>query len=461
MNIGFGLRLEQTQKLIMTPELRQAIKILQLSSIELTDYINQMIMDNPLIEIKDEAPEGDPVKENKQEINWEEYLRDLQEVRDKVERSSNREVKPEITYDNLLTRGTSLEEHLFSQLGVIPLSREEKRIARYLIGNINSIGYLTVTLEQVAEDLEVKQEKIEKVLALIQNFDPPGICARSLCECLLIQLRQRNDLSEELCTLVENHLENIAAGKMNKVAQMMNLSVARIQELADLIKTLNPKPGASFGGSEDIRYIVPDVTVERIDDNFVILVNEGHIPHLTINKTYSSILNKASDADVDTKEFVENKLNQALWLMRSIEQRRMTIYQVTSELVKMQEEFFYNGVKHLKPLTLKQIAEKVGVHESTVSRATSNKYIQTPHGIFDFKFFFTAGLSTDRGESASTESIRHLLLDIIKNEDPKKPYSDQKLADILQERGISIARRTVTKYREELNILNAGQRKRY
>lgn len=461
MNISFGLRLEQTQKLIMTPELRQAIKILQLSSIELTDYLNQMIMDNPLIDIKDETPEVDPVKETKQEINWEDYLRDLQEVRDKVERNSSREVKPEITYDNLLTRGTSLEEHLFSQLGVIPLTREEKRIARYLIGNVNSIGYLTVTLEQVAEDLGVKKEKAEKVLSLIQNFDPSGICARSLCECLLIQLRQRDELSEELCTLVENHLENIGAGKLNKVAQMMNLSVARIQELADLIKTLNPKPGASFGGGEDIRYIVPDVTVERIDDGFVILVNEGHIPHLTINKTYSSILNKASDADVNTKEFVENKLNQALWLMRSIEQRRMTIYQVASELVKMQEEFFLHGIKYLKPLTLKQIAEKVGVHESTVSRATSNKYIQTPHGIFEFKFFFTAGLSTDRGESASTESIRHLLLEIVKNEDPKKPYSDQKLADILQERGISIARRTVTKYREELSILNAGQRKRY
>lgn len=461
MNIGFGLRLEQTQKLIMTPELRQAIKILQLSSVELTDYLNQMIMDNPLIEIKEDTPERDSGIAKKQEIDWEGYIRDLREVHDKAERNSSREVKPEIAYENLVTRGTSLEEHLFSQMGVIPLTREEKRIARYLIGNVNSVGYLTVTLDQAEEDLKIKKEKIEKVLILIQNFDPPGVCARNLCECLMIQLKQREEFEEELCILVESHLENIGAGKLNKVAQMMNLPVARIQELADLIKSLNPKPGASFGGSEDIRYIVPDVIVERIDDDFVILVNEGHIPHLTINKTYSSILNKASDADSGTKEFVENKLNQALWLIRSIEQRRMTIYQVTAALVKMQKGFFEHGIKYLKPLTLKQIAEKVGVHESTVSRATSNKYIQTPHGIFEYKFFFTAGLSTGRGESASTESIRHLLQDIIKNEDSKKPYSDQKLADMLQERGISIARRTVTKYREELNILNAGQRKRY
>jgi RNA polymerase sigma-54 factor len=461
MNIGFGLRLEQTQKLIMTPELRQAIKILQLSSIELTDYLNQMILDNPLIELKEEVPERDPVGEKKDEIDWGEYLRDLQEAREKVDRNNPREVKPEITYENLLTKGTSLEEHLISQLGVIPLSREEKKIARYLIGNVNSVGYLAVTLEQAEEDLKVKKDKIEMVLALIQNFDPPGICARNLCECLSIQLKQGGLYCQEICELLENHLENIAAGKLNKVAQIMNIPVARVQEMADLIKTLNPKPGASFGGSEDIRYIIPDVTVERIDDNYVILVNEGHIPHLTINKTYSAILNKASDADPGTKEFVENKLNQALWLIRSIEQRRMTIYQVTAALVKMQEEFFEHGVKYLKPLTLKQIAEKVGVHESTVSRATSNKYIQTPHGIFEFKYFFTTGLSTDRGESASTESVRHLIQEIVKNEDPKKPYSDQKIADILQKRGISIARRTVTKYREEMHILNAGQRKRY
>lgn len=461
MNLGFNMRLEQTQKLIMTPELRQAIKILQLSATELTDYVTQVITENPLIEIQEPIPVPEENIQKAQEVNWENYLQNIQELRDKTERSGPKEVKQEIAFENFLTRGVSLEEHLFSQVGVLPLTKVQRRIANYLIGNINSAGYLTVDLEQAQQDLKVSKEQADKVLALIQNFDPSGVAARSLGECLIIQLNHKGIDDPDVYTLVEKHLENIGAGRLNKVAQAMNLSIGKIQELADIIKRLNPKPGASFGGDEGIRYIVPDIIVERIDGEFIIQVNDSNSPHLTINKTYSSILNKSNNADQETKEFVEGKLNQAMWLIRSIEQRRMTIYQVTEALVKLQAPFFERGIKHLKPLTLKQIAEKVGVHESTVSRATSNKYIQTPHGIYEYRFFFSSGVSTTLGDSTSSESIKLLIQELVKKEEITKPLSDQKLADLLSERGISIARRTVSKYREELEIPNAGQRRRY
>jgi len=461
MNLGFSLRLEQTQKLIMTPELRQAIKILQLSSTELTEYVTQIITENPLIEIQETLPNSEGQDKKTLEVNWEDYLQNLQNLRDQVERQGPWEVKQELAYENLLTKGISLHEHLLSQLGVLPLTKRQRCIAEYLIGNIDSAGYLSVTMEQAQQDLQVEMAELEKVLALIQNFDPPGIGARNLVECLTIQLKQRGIKEPDVYTLVEKHLEQIGQGRLNKVAKCMNLSICRVQELADIIKTLNPKPGASFGGDEDIRYIVPDVIVERIDGEFVIQVNDSNIPHLTINKTYSAILNKNNNVDERTKEFVESKLNQALWLLRSIEQRRMTIYQVTEALIELQRAFFEQGVKYLRPLTLKQVAEKVGVHESTVSRATSNKYIQTPHGNFEYKFFFSSGVGTAVGDCASSESIKRLICELIKKEDASKPLSDQKLAEELKSKGISIARRTVTKYREEMGIPNAGQRRRY
>ncbi|PKM90364.1 MAG: RNA polymerase sigma-54 factor [Firmicutes bacterium HGW-Firmicutes-12] len=456
MQLNYGLRLEQSQKLIMTPELRQAIKILQLSFMELSDYVDQMVTENPLIEIKEEK-ENNEYDKKETEIDWEYYLNGNY---DSAEPRQYKEIKPEVPFEGFMSKGISLDEHLYSQLGYLALNKTEYRIASYLIGNMNPCGYIYVSSEQAAADLKVSVKQVEKAIRIIQGFDPSGVGASSLSECLIIQLKQKGFEDSVLYELVTNHLELIAAGKLNQAAQKLNVPVARIQEMADLIKTLNPKPGASYGCG-DIRYIVPDVTVERIEDDFVIYLNDNHIPTLTINKVYSSILKKSNNADDSTRDFVESKLHQALWLIRSIEQRRMTIYQVTNALVKTQRPFFMHGIKYLKPLTLKQIAEQINVHESTVSRATDNKYIQTPQGIYDFKFFFSSGLQTDSGESASSESIKRLLQEIIKEEEPTKPYSDQKISNIIQGRGISIARRTVAKYREEIGIPNAGFRKRY
>ena len=458
MDLGYNLRLEQQQRLIMTPELRQAIKILQLSSVELTDYVNEIILENPLIEVNEEAI--DPNLGKKESLlDWGEYLRG---TRDLPERNLSKEVKAEFPFESLVSKGMDLHEYLFSQLGYLSLSKMQYKAARYLIGNLNSLGYLAVTLEQAANDLKIAYKKVEEALSIVQGFDPPGVGARSLSECILIQLKQKNINNQELYDIVNNHLENIASGRLNRVAQALEIPVARVQELADIIKSLNPKPGASFGNGSDTRYIVPDVTVERIDNEYIILINDNRVPNLTINNTYRAILDSSKGTDDTTRSFVENKLNQALWLMRSIEQRRMTIYQVTSALVDLQRPFFDYGMKYLKPLTLKQLADQINVHESTVSRATSNKYLQTPHGTFEYKFFFNPGLTTtDKGDNACSEIIKRTLQEIVKTEDTTKPYSDQKLADMMQERGVLIARRTVTKYREELGIPNTVYRRRY
>lgn len=289
MNLNYGLRLEQSQKLIMTPELRQAIKILQLSSVELTEYVNQMITENPLIDIEVKDDETFTHQEKTEpEIDWEDYF---SEMRDMPEPRLPREVKSEFTFENMVTRGVSLHEYLFSQLGLLSLYEQELRVARYLIGNIDPSGYLAVSLEQAEKDLKASPVLIQKVLSIIQGFDPPGVGARCLKEGLLIQLKNKGINDPDLHSLVESHLECIASGKLSRVAQLMNVPIIRVQELADIIKSLNPKPGASFGG-DAVRYIVPDVLVERIDNDYIILVNDNQVPHLTINKTYSSILKK-------------------------------------------------------------------------------------------------------------------------------------------------------------------------
>lgn len=460
VSLNFGLRLEQSQKLIMTPELRQAIKILQLSSLELTDYLQEAIIENPLIDVKEDSSILQEKKAN--EIDWESYFQANAENRSRLKsQSEDKGEKNDFVFENVITKETSLHEYLLSQLGLIPIPEQEKKVAKYLIGNIDRCGYLSVSIEQAQRDLSVEENVILRILSIIQNFDPSGVGARDLSECLRIQLDQKGYHDPLLYVLVDNHLQDIAYGRLTKIAQVLNLHVTDVQDLADIVRTLNPKPGAAFGYGDEIRYVVPDVTVERIDGEYVILVNDTNVPRLTINKTYRAILNKESNVDDKTKDFVENKLNQAVWLLKSIEQRRATIYQVSEELVKMQKDFFDKGTKYLKPLNLKQIAERVGVHESTVSRATANKYIQTPHGIFEFKFFFTAGLQTNSGENTSSECIKQQLQDIIKGENETKPYSDQKISDIFKSRGVMIARRTIAKYREEIGIPNAGQRKRY
>ncbi|MEG6523017.1 RNA polymerase factor sigma-54 [Desulfotomaculum sp. 1211_IL3151] len=474
MRIDFGLNLEQTQKLIMTPELRQAITVLQLSSLELVEYVEQQVLENPMLEVKDHdqergeeiaAPQEDvdidsnnPKKEL--DLDWEEYFQDRSDLGLSPIRGQ-REISEQPGYEQFVSQAPTLIEHLTFQLSLSRASKELKQIVQYLIGNIDSRGYLGIDLEDANEQLGVGTPRLEEALKVLQGFDPPGVGARNLQECLRIQLDFLKIDNQLVKVLIDEYLPDLASGRLAKIAVKLNVSPLEVQEAADILKKLEPKPGRNLTQHDELRYITPDVVVERVEGQYIILVNDVAIPRLSINNTYRTVLSKNSSADQNTKQFVEEKLNAAAWLIRSIEQRRLTLYKVANCLVDLQREFLEHGVKGLKPLNLKKVADIVGVHESTVSRATSNKYIQTPQGVFEMKYFFSTGLSDTSGSQVSSESLKKILQEIIQEEDTSAPLSDQKIAEMFGQRGIKISRRTVTKYRDELGIPATTRRKRY
>lgn len=480
MRMGYGLDLEQTQKLIITPELRQAITILQLSSLELETYVEQQLQENPLLEICEDKSENNGIineesksAENKSneesieegniedssslDINWEEYFQDSSDLGISVQK--NREPM-EYEYENFLSRSPSLAEHLLFQLFLSKCKGIERRIGEYLIGNIDHNGYLKTTVEEAAGRFGVSAAEVENVLRVIQSFEPSGVGARNLEECLLIQLDALGLADATLTNLVKRHLKDLGSGRLNKIAKEMDLAVKEVQKAADILRQLDPKPGRNFAGSDEVRYVVPDVVLEKVDGEYVILINDTVVPRLTINRTYRSVLSQESLFDKNTRRYVESKLNAATWLIRSIEQRRITLYKIASCLVELQRDFLDYGIKYLKPLNLKKVAGMVGMHESTVSRATANKYMETPQGIFEMKYFFSNGLTSVSGR-ASSISVKKMIQEIINGEDPGKPLNDKKVAQILLQRGIKISRRTVAKYRDELGIPAANKRRRY
>ncbi|MDA8227001.1 MAG: RNA polymerase factor sigma-54 [Desulfitobacterium hafniense] len=469
MRMGFRLNIEQTQKLIMTTELRQAITILQFSAVELAEYIEEQLLENPCLDIKEEQPEKEereeltadeevPVaKEDKFDMDWQEYFADTSDLGFGGQGQGGD--RDEVGYDLFLSQAPTLQEHLNFQLQLADLAKNQYAIGDFIIGNIDDHGYLQVKLEEVAQHCRCPQQEAEEVLLVVQGFDPPGVGARNLIECLLLQvaaLEIKNPLMEDI---IKNHLPELAAGKIQKIAKVLQATLREVQEAVDHLKTLDPKPGRKFSDARDTRYIVPDIVVERVSDEYVVLVNDITVPRLTINRGYKQIL--AGGEDGEGRKFVEDKLNAASWLIKSIEQRRLTLYKVAQCIVQFQREFLDYGVKGLKPMTLRQVAEVVELHESTVSRATSNKYIQTPQGVFEMKYFFSSGVGSAGGNMVSSESIKKLMKEMVDGEDSGKPLSDQKMADILNEKGINISRRTVAKYREEIRILAAGKRKRY
>jgi RNA polymerase sigma-54 factor len=455
----------------MTPELRQAITVLQLSSLELSNYIELQLQENPLLELREEEQEREveasspeeklreeETEKKEYDLDWEEYFNDSSDL---GAIRSERQEHSEYSYDNFLSLAPTLSEHLLLQLNLSPCDKRELVIGEYLLGNLDEYGYLQVPLQEVADRLKAGLPEVERVLTLIQSFDPPGVGARSLQECLLIQVEQLGIENIVLKKLIKDYLVDLGKGKINRIARNLGASVQEVQEAADILKTLDPKPGRNFTRSNDTRYIIPDIVLEKVAGEYIILVNDISIPRITINSTYRSVLNKDKECDSKTRRFVEGKLNAAAWLLRSIEQRRLTLYKVASCLVDLQRDFLDHGVKYLKPLNLKRVADIVGLHESTVSRATSNKYIQTPQGVFEMKFFFSTGLNNDSGTMTSTESIKKTLQEMVAEEDIRVPLNDQKIAEIFHQRGIRISRRTIAKYRDELGIAPIRKRKRY
>jgi len=460
MKLGYNLALEQVQKLIMTPELRQAIQLLQFTSQELSEYIKLEIEKNPMLELVSNDMDYENIEDyniDKEEFDWRDFIENYDDISYRPEFDKN---EKEYNYENIIKNSDSLKEYLLFQLNVSDLNRIDLNIGKAIIENIDDNGYLTVDVNQIADELRIPSKKVEKVLSIIQSFDPPGVGSRNLAECLLIQVREDKVSNPKIEIIIKNHLEDLAYNRLYKVSKELNMDISEVQEIFDYIKTLEPKPGRAFGNHlSDVKYIIPDVNVEFVDGEYIIVLNEITAPRLNINKYYREMIRKGLDSD--TTEFIKEKLAQALWVIRSIEQRRMTIYNVVKSIVKFQRDFFEKGEKCLKPLTLKEVADDINMHESTVSRAINGKYVQTPRGLFELKYFFCSGFSTNQGEDISSTSIKAIIKEIIDGENPRKPFSDQKISDILKKRGINISRRTVAKYRDELGIPASSVRKQY
>ena len=469
MKLDHGLRLEMNQKLMMTPELRQAIAILQMSAMELSDVIAEEILENPILEIAekdndgsdhgDQAEHVDPVEqlpENKQlddYFDWADYFSNSMEK--KSEQVVADEKRP---FEAFLKNNVSLHEHLELQLHLTVRDEISKKVGNYLLGCIDDNGYLCSTVEEAALALGVSKERVTEVLELIHTFDPLGVGARNLQECLILQLEQKGIESQLVRSIIEQYLPDVAAGRYKIIAEKLGCTPSDIQRGVDIIRTLDPKPGRAFGKDEST-YITPDITVERVNGKYVILVNDTNTPKLTINPYYRRV---AMDADSESKKFLEGRMNSAVWLIKSIEQRRRTLYNVMEAIITLQQDFFDHGAKFLRPLIMKQVSEQIEVHESTVSRAIANKYVATPHGLVSLRSFFsTAVHNSTGGQDVASTKVKQKIKELIMSESSADPFSDQTLGDILCQHGIKISRRTVAKYREELGIASSAKRKRY
>jgi RNA polymerase sigma-54 factor len=466
MKMGFELNLSQTQKLIMTPELRQAIQILQFNNVELTDYINKQLEVNPFLESvdnkSDESSSTDErVTESKEkdEVDWTELAEKYDDLSYKAyEKNTDNETKQ--SFESYTSKKLSLKDHLMVQLGITVKSNKEKRIGEFIIESLDNKGYLGCSLQDISLLINEDVVEVERVLRLIQTFDPVGVAARSLSECLMIQLREKGIQDKNAYIIAENYLEEIATNKIQKIAKDLHISVNRVQSICDIIKMLEPKPSRGFiVDSDNIRYIVPDVTIEKINDEYIIIVNDSYLPTLTISNYYKNMIHGLNDKEAS--KFLSDKLNSSMWLIKSIEQRRMTLYKVVDSILKYQRKFFDEGKSALKPLVLKDVADDIGVHESTVSRATNGKYVQTPRGLYELKYFFASSLSETDGSGVSSTSVKNTIQKLIDTENSQKPLSDQKIAERLNEEGINISRRTVAKYRDEMRIPSSSMRRRY
>lgn len=442
-----NLILNQTQKLIMTPELKQALNILQLNVLELSQYIEEQLEINPILE----ASEDD----NMDIIEWSDYI-----SQNNPGESRYDDDEEDISFESYVPSVPSLREHLMFQLHLTPVTMRTKRVCQYIIDSLDENGYLSsVSLSDIAMYLHENMFIVEKALGIVQEFDPPGVGARDLKECLLLQLKAKGVLNDDIVYLIEHHLKDVAENKLTAIARKMNIDVSQVQHMIDILKTLNPRPGCNFTGYNDMRYIVPDAIIKEVRGNFEIIINDSVIPRLRINKFYRQLLLNNSRNSEEFK-YLNEKLQSAFWLIKNIEQRKTTLYNVIKAIVEYQRDFFSSGVSGLRPLTLKQIARTCGIHESTVSRATNGKYVDTPKGVFELKFFFKNGVSHEDGE-VSSEVIKNLISEIIATESPRSPLSDLTITELLRERGIDISRRTVAKYRDEMGIPSSNRRKRF
>ncbi len=477
MAIEIKQQTKLTQQLVITPQLQQAIKLLQLTRLELVDMLSQEMKENPLLEEVEEertppeqaeaepAPETERTAEVKgqgegsNEFDWENYLENYNISSPYQRQGSGTDGEDRPSFENFLTKRTNLSDHLNWQLQLSRLTEEEKKLGTLIIGNLDEDGYLKIALEDISAEMHLPVEQVQDVLRKVQQFDPMGVAARDLGECLLIQLQQLEDRDPIAEKIVEECLPLLKNRNYATIAKRLGVSLDRVNRAVLFISKLEPKPGRAFGG-EVIQEIVPDVYIYKLEGDYVIHLNDEDIPRLRVNSMYRNILSEGRSGFEGDRKYIQEKLRSALWLIRSIHQRQRTIYKVAASIVKFQREFLDKGIQFLKPLVLRDVAEDIQMHESTISRVTHNKYAHTPQGIFELKYFFNTGITSTQGENLASESVKNLVREIIAKEDPRKPYSDEKLVEILKGMNIHIARRTISKYREMMKILSSNERRK-
>lgn len=448
MNFNQELTTTQLQSLVMTTQLKQSLDILNMSKLELDEQIKREVEENPLIEA-----------EKSRDIDWEEYIKYI-EKSSKINKSElNYNHHNETNFETIIGGKNNLYDELNFQISLYNLEPIQMKICKYIINNLDYDGYLRVDEEIIINKLNINKEMFIQCLLKVQQLEPNGVGARNISECLTIQIKNLGIENQVLERIINEDLNSIAKNKYKDISKKYKMQLKECVNLIQIVKNLNPKPGIVYSNENSI-YIFPDVIVEKIDKKFIAFKNKNDNYHIRINNFYKEIL-KNSDSDKDAKEFIKEKLNLASNLIKSIDNRDSTILKIAQEIVKEQEMFFEKGINYIKPMRMKDIAQKLDFHESTISRGVNGKYMLTPFGMFEFKYFFTGSINSDIEKGTSSTSIKKLIKDKIKTENKYKPLSDEKIAKILKEEGINIARRTVTKYREELNILSSSKRKQY
>jgi RNA polymerase sigma-54 factor len=492
MKPGLSQNISIKQELKINPRLYQAMDLLYMPLLDLQQHLKQELLNNPfldMVEPEEEEEEGEEATEaeteqpeaqqetvdgkDKDEIDWEEILLDGFDAGGRREEHEEREYYEPVTVD---TR--NLSDHLIDQITLLDLTPREQFLADEFIGDIGEDGYLQVSLDQILKGVNDEIEKaaeaagrdsddlpfytlpeVEDMLVIIQNLDPPGVGARDLRECLMLQLKEAGLEQSVPYRLVRDCFEELIAHRWSEISKRFGISPSDVQKAADEIKKLDPKPGLVYSGESD-NYIIPDLVVDKIDGKYHVFLNDANLPRLKLSRAYQEIARDKKKFDGENKEFISNKLNSANWMIQAIEQRRQTMLKVMNYIVDRQRDFFEKGVQYLKPLTLREVAEVINMHESTVSRVTNEKFVQTPRGVLPLKFFFSSGLSTTAGEDVSARGIKAQIEKLVADEDPKHPLTDQAIVNILKESGVQIARRTVAKYRDQLGVLSARMRKR-
>src|SRR3989441_5945033 len=475
MGIQQKLHTKLVQKLILTPSLQQAIKLLPMSTLELSDLLNQEMVENPLLEEvpteelqpadavatpeKTDAEQQGNRTEAWDDQDYEYFFGDY--LDDGYRPRAPQEVKELPPIENTLSTSSSLSDHLMWQLSMQSDESQLREIGSAIIGNLDDDGYLVASSEELAAMGPWAVSDVERALRLIQSFDPTGVAARDLQECLLLQLRHLGLEGTPTEKIVTDHLRLLQNHQVPEIARKLGLSIDDLKEHIEIIRNLDPKPGSRYNPQQS-QYVIPDVYVVKVEDQYVAMLNEEGLPQLRISPTYRRLLDKnagSNQVNDETRAYVKDKFRSALWLIKSVDQRQKTIQKVANSIINFQREFLDHGIEYLRPLVLRDVANDIGMHESTVSRVVNNKYMHTPQGVFELKYFFHSGISSSYGEAVSSVTIKQRIRKIIEQEDPRKPLSDSKIVSILQKEGLMLARRTIAKYREELKIPTSNQRK--